>query len=153
VDRTKIFIILFIFISVINVFGQIDGEINNEDSSFSTCEAHLDSLVNKKVYTISEKMPEPEGGMNKLYKQLSQKINFSRIKFERIGVELDKIFIGFVVDTDGSIIGKRIIRSIDEIDVAEQMFSVISSLTWTPGYCNKEPVPVILIIPLQICLR
>ena len=70
-----------------------------------------------------------------------------------MGIEPDKIFVGFIVDENGKIVGQRIIRNIEKTKVAEQILNIITDTIWSLGYCNKKAVPVMMVIPIQICLR
>ncbi|MNR59339.1 Gram-negative bacterial tonB protein [compost metagenome] len=63
-----------------------------------------------------------------------------------------RVTIGFIVNSDGRIIGQRVIKNIDGSTIAKQMLVAISKIKWKPGYCNKNPVPVYLTIHFNLRL-
>ncbi len=141
--------ILLYFNIVINTYGQ-SNESNTNDQN---CKTEIDSLTGKLVYHFSHKIPEPESGMIALYKKISKELKFSREEFVSKGIDIQKIVIGFVVDIDGKIIGKRILGNGHSSSISEQTFKIISNSNWIPGYCAGQAVPVLFIFPIRICLR
>lgn len=135
---------------MIEVAAQSAGETK---SKHAKCEARLDTLTNKKVFLVSDISPEPEGGMMKLFEQLGKEIRFPPEKIQGQGIPEGKLFFGFVVDVDGSILGKRILKGDESSTMIEQVFDVISSIKWSPGYCNNEAVPFMMILPVVVCFR
>ncbi|MEN7547265.1 hypothetical protein AAG747_05060 [Rapidithrix thailandica] len=144
----KLFIFVLIVFQSVRALGQNDEKVNK-----SLCESHLDTLTNIEVYLTAEKIPEPNGGMTNLYKMISKTLIFPRQKFERMGIEPSKIIVGFIVNEEGRIIGKRIIQNIEGTNVAVQILKIITDFEWKSGFCDNKPVPVMMILPIQVCLR
>ncbi len=92
-------------------------------------------------------MPAVEGGMPALYKEIRKGIRFpSAGKFE-MG---SKVFVAFVVDANGQIIGKRVLRNITGTNIAEQILRIIGDMKWIPGTCNEKAVSTLMILPMIV---
>lgn len=78
------------------------------------CSSNLDSLLNKTVYSVFDKMPEPVGGDIELHRKLVQNLVYRQDSTNAIG---SKVYVGFVIDIDGKIIGKRIFGNIEGTDL------------------------------------
>jgi periplasmic protein TonB len=79
---------------------------------------------------------------NMRYPALAKELNIS-----------GKVFVYFVVGTDGRVCDVGIVKSLDpEID--KEAVRVVSMLpTWTPGRKGEKPVPVSFIIPINFKLK
>ena len=140
----------YIFIFCLRLCGQNKKVliINRE-----ICRAEIDSLTKKLVYHSTDKPPVPEEGITNLYKKISKSLIISSSDFNKYFYNTSKVFIGFVVDSKGRIIGKRILGNGTKSSITEQTFNVISASNWTPGYCNGQAVPVLVLLPIRVCFR
>jgi hypothetical protein len=59
-------------------------------------------------------MPEPVGGDIELHRKLVQNLVYRQDSTNAIG---SKVYVGFVIDIDGKIIGKRIFGNIEGTDL------------------------------------
>jgi len=116
------------------------GQINYID-----CTSEIDTLTGLTVYTYPDSIPTPKGGEKLLVKELT-KLD-SPLRCSTI---YGKIFVAFIVDTEGNINGKRVLRDIEETDFADQVFKLVEQLEWMPGTCQGEKVPTVRILGVRI---
>lgn len=116
------------------------------------CISLVDSLTKKEVYSVVETPPTPEGGYEKLYKEIASRFSISEEQATKFGID-SKIFVAFVVEPDGSVKGERVLKDIAGTDLAIQALNIISGFTWTAGVCENRSVPVMVLLPVQVCLR
>ena len=123
-------------------FGQTDS---------SECKSMVDTLTNQKVYIFVDKMPEPQGGSQELFKQLAHNVEFNG-REKDVPINGSMTIVSFVINEDGRITDKQTVKE-DFVGqkIPEQMFRVIESIKWIPGYCNGNPVKVKYTLPLRTC--
>ena len=133
--------ILFVFVfAVKGLFAQSVG-INAANSPLET------KLPD--VYTIVEEMPEPAGGINTFYQYVSSHIIYPQLAKED-GIQ-GKVFVKFVVETDGSLSDIRVLKGIERcVDCDNEAIRVVKSYTekWMPGKQNGIPVRVYYTLPI-----
>ena len=135
-------VLTVIMLQAIAVLGQ---DIQN-----NKCVLQIDTLTKLKVFTATEKMPEVQGGMEGLYKEVNKRLILpSSLK----DVGEIKLVVAFIVKDDGSIIGKRVIKNVKGTDLAEQYLNTIGSMKWKPGTCNGKKVSVLMVLPMYIELE
>lgn len=128
------------------------------------------------VYTIVEEQPQFPQGMKALFAWLGQNIKYPAVSREN-GVQ-GTVYVGFVVETDGSISNIQVKRGVkgvvrDTITVAElngmkgikvterpdysidnEAKRVIAAMPkWIPGKSNGQPVRVAYTLPLKFKLE
>lgn len=109
------------------------------------CQSIIDSVTNKEVYVFVEKMPEVVGGQEILYKALT------KLKYiNNYGDYSEKIWVSFIINVDGSISGKRIMRDPTGNLYGNQILKIIDDLEWIPGSCNNKKVSVLYTLPVLI---
>ena len=114
------------------------------------CVPQIDTLTKLKISKATEKMPEVQGGMEGLYKEVNKRLILpSSLK----DVGEIKLVVAFIVKDDGSIIGKRVIKNVKGTDLAEQYLNTIASMKWKPGTCNGKKVSVLMVLPMYIELE
>ena len=87
--------------------------------------------------------------MASLYKTLRETVKIeTTVNIEGHPHELS--VVGFVVCSDGKIIGERIIRKSPLPNLEEQILDVIRSQDWNPGFCQNQKVNVLVEFPLRI---
>ena len=137
--KSKIYILTCILFGIcLRSYGQADS---------LDCISMLDTLIERQVYTLVDKMPTPVGGDIILFEELK------KLKYpQKCGTLNSTILVAFIVDTSGQLIGKRIIKDIEGTDLADQVLTLIDNITWTIGSCNDKPVPVLFQMPIKISL-
>ena len=103
------------------------------------------------VYTIVEQMPEFPGGEAELIHYISKNIHYPQKAREK-GIQ-GRVFIGFIVEKDGSISNVRNLRGVDSELDAEAIRVVESMPRWKPGMHRGEPVRVSYQIPIVFKLE
>ena len=103
------------------------------------------------VYMIVEQMPEFPGGEAELIHYISKNIHYPQAAKEK-GIQ-GRVFIGFVIEKDGSVSNVRNLRSVDSELDAEAMRVVESMPKWKPGMHNGEFVRVSYQIPILFKLE
>ena len=99
------------------------------------------------AYHCLEKVAVNEGGQTALLRQ------YENITLDSIPADLDtKYIIAFVVEADGQITGERIIKD-KTGNVGQRMIKIAKSFKWTPAECDGRKVPMLVRLPLQMCLE
>jgi TonB family protein len=102
-----------------------------------------------KTFLIVEQPPSPEGGMEAFYRELARIITVPA-QTRRNGVE-GKILIEFVVETDGTTSGHRLMKGIDPAADQAALDALKSvNLKWNPGTQRGTPVRTSMVIPITI---
>jgi hypothetical protein len=113
----------------------------------TSCKTEFDSLTNRIVYVEVDKGAENEGGQSALMRQ------YAKITLDSIPDDFDtKFIIAFIVEVNGQIHGERVIKD-KTGTLGQQMIRIVKSFKWTPAECNGQKVPVLVKLPLQICLE
>ena len=103
------------------------------------------------VYQIVEEMPSFPGGDQKLMEYIAKNINYPQEARDK-GIE-GRVFIGMVIEKDGSVSKVKILRGIGG-GCDEEAERVISSMPkWMPGKVGGEPVPVSYMLPVNFKLQ
>jgi len=102
------------------------------------------------VYQIAEEMPQFPGGEKALMEYIAKNLTYPQEARDK-GVE-GRVFIGMVIEKDGSVSNVKVLRGISQECDAEAV-RVISSLPkWKPGKMKGEPVQVSYQIPINFKL-
>ena len=117
-------------------------EIEGEMPEITTGEVEGES----DVYQIVEQMPEFPGGEAELFHYISKNIHYPQEAKEK-GIQ-GRVFIGFIVEKDGSISNVRNLRGVDSELDAEAIRVIQSLPKWKPGKNNGEFVRVSYQIPI-----
>ena len=122
--------------------GQDIGDLNNmivgEDTTSTP-------------YAVVEQMPEFPGGEAALQRYLKNSVKYPNIAMEN-GIQ-GKVYVGFVVERNGSISNVRIARGVDASLDKEAMRVVRLMPKWIPGKQNGEPVRVSFTAPINFVLE
>jgi len=142
---TAILTIAFLTQSLDNPSYEKNRHVRYEEPK--DCKTQVDSLTKKTIYITVDREAANIGGQIALLRQ------FEKITLDSIPDDLDTRFIiAFVVDPSGQITGERIIK--DKIgNVGQRMIKIAKSFKWIPAECNGQKVPMLVKIPLQICLQ
>ena len=102
------------------------------------------------VFQIVDEMPRFPDGETKLMEYIAQNISYPQEARDK-GID-GRVFIGFVVEKDGSVSNVKVLRGIGG-GCDEEAVRVVSSLPkWKPGIMDGEPVRVSYQIPINFKL-
>jgi hypothetical protein len=129
----------------------------NAQTKYDSINAHynciegIDSLDGLPIYTITSKLPEYPGGIEKLYEFLTENVKYPKIdSIEEIQFT---IRVSFIVDTAGNCVNFCVInrRYPDKLTVFELecLRTYASMPKWIPGEAHGRKVPVSFIIPAR----
>ena len=131
--------------TLVTIFTTIFLTSNYQTNSF--CKTEKDSLTKKIVYISADKEAKNEGGQFALMRQ------YENSTLDSIPQDFDtKFIVAFVVETDGRITGERIVKD-KTGSVGQKMLQIAKSFKWTPAECDGKKVPMLVKLPLQICLQ
>jgi|GEM_PF-1348626 len=127
----------------------ITGDVCGQQTT-SSCIQIQDSILHKPIYTNVDKLPEPVGGMGTLNKAIYKQLKYPPGDAYYTG----KAIVAFVVQANGKIAGKRVIRdpSSESHLFSDQVVKIVSSLKWKPALCNNKPVASLYILPVNITI-
>ena len=113
------------------------------------CVIRLDSFGNGGHYSIVDSMPHFPGG-----NELVNKFILENLKIPEDFISWNsKVITQFVVDTNGHLSDKKIIKGINE-DLNNAVLAVLDKMPpWVPGKCNGRLVPVVFVLPVIIELQ
>jgi protein TonB len=108
-------------------------------------------LGSNEIFTVVEKMPEFEGGEDKLREFLSKNIKYPAMAREN-GIS-GTVYITFVVEGDGNITDVKSLRGLGG-GLTEEAVRVVKMMpNWTAGKQNGKPVRVQFTLPVKFTLR
>jgi len=139
--RVSVLMVLFL-LTTLNSFSQSEDVL-------SKCASKIDSVTKREVYIITDTMPEFPGGVDSLMKFISYNIRWPNTGEECMG----KVYISFIVETDGTLSDFKILRGICENYDNEAMRVVKMLPPFSPGKCKGMAVPVNYIIPIRFQLQ
>lgn len=103
------------------------------------------------IRSFAEVMPTYEGGMQSFYSFLSKEINYPKAA-KRMGVQ-GKVFVQFVVETDGTLTDLKIVKGIGA-GCDEEALRVMGLIPrFIPAKQGDVRVPVKMIIPINFKLE
>ena len=111
----------------------------------------ITSQEEETVFITVEEQPEFPGGFQSLIQYLSQNIIYPQES--RASGSQGKVFVRFVVDTDGSISDAEVIRSSGDIHLDREAVRVVKSMPkWKPGKLSGRAVRVYYTLPVSFKL-
>ena len=127
------------------VFEEIEGEMPEIFPEVGEVEGESD------VYQIVEQMPEFPGGVAELFHYISKNIHYPQKAREK-GIQ-GRVFIGFIVEKDGSLSDFKVLRGIGHGCDEEALRVVQSMPKWKPGMQRDKAVRVSYQIPINFKLE
>ena len=103
-----------------------------------------------KIYESVENEPEYPGGIDGFYKYLVKVMRYPAV--DRENNVTGKVFVQFVVETDGSLTQVKAVRGPSQTLMDEAIRSVKSSPHWKPGVQNGRKVRVQYTVPVNFTL-
>ena len=106
---------------------------------------------NQKVFDIVEQMPEYPGGQAALFEFISKNVKYpdDAVKKKVEG----KVFVIFVVDTDGKITDVSLLRKVFPSLDAEAIRVISAMPNWIPGKQKGQVVRVKYTVPIMFRLK
>ena len=106
---------------------------------------------NQKVFDVVEQMPEYPGGQAALFEYLSKNIEYPA-DAEKKKVE-GKVFVTFVVDSDGKITDVSLLKKVFPSLDAEAIRVISAMPNWIPGRQKGQAVRVKYTVPIMFRLK
>ncbi len=104
------------------------------------------------MFVIVEDMPKFNGGdLNDFRNYIQSKLNYPEEAAKK-GIQ-GKVFVQFLVDTDGEVINVKIVKGLHPALDAETVRAVRSSPYWEPGKQRGRNVSVMLSFPVNFILN
>ena len=133
----------------ININAEV--EQNEIIEEYVAPEVVEEEVVEQEIFQIVEEMPQFPGGEQKLMEFVAKNIKYPQIARET-GIQ-GRVFVGFVVEPDGSISNVKLLRGIGG-GCDEEAMRVIKSLPkWKPGKQRGKAVRVSYQIPVFFKLQ
>jgi TonB family protein len=107
--------------------------------------------IDRDVYILVEETAMPADGMPEFYKYIAKKLKYPA-QARRIGVE-GRVFVEFIVQTDGSITDANVIRGIGAGCDEEALKVIKDSPKWTPAKNKGVAVKQRLVLPISFALN
>ncbi|MBO5806622.1 MAG: TonB family protein [Bacteroidaceae bacterium] len=99
------------------------------------------------IHQVVEVQPEFPGGMKALMKYLQENIQYPRISRENNSQ--GRVFVRFIVNTDGSIQGAEVMKSSGDIYLDKEAVRVVSGMPkWSPARQSGKAVRVYFVLPV-----
>ncbi len=103
------------------------------------------------VFTIVEETASPQGGMPKFYEYVAMKLKYP-LEARSRGVT-GKVFVEFVIETDGTLSDTKILKGIGSGCDEEALQVIKSSPPWIPGRNNGVAVKQRMVLPILFKLN
>ena len=132
------------------------------DGSYSYEEKYVDGILKEGQnktgqapvvrYTVLEQQPEFPGGMPGLGNFLSENLRYP-VEAQKAGAE-GKVFISFVVCTDGTLCDYEVLKGVRP-DIDREALRVVKKMSgrWTPGVQRGKKVRVKYNLPINFALQ
>ena len=134
-----------------------DIEINAEVDQTEVIEEYVapeveeEEVVEQEIFQIVEEMPAYPGGDQKMMEYIAKNIKYPQIARES-GIQ-GRVFVGFVVEPDGSVSNVKLLRGIGGGCDEEAMRVIKSMPKWKPGKQRGKAVRVSYQIPVMFRLQ
>lgn len=126
---------------------EADQEMEVEIVEIEEEEEEIDEVFQ---FFVLEDKPEFPGGQKALLTYIAKNTNYPEIAKEN-GIQ-GRVFVGFVIDKDGSVTNVRVLRSVDPYLDSEAERVVKSMPAWKPGKQRGKAVKVQYQVPINFKL-
>lgn len=107
---------------------------------------------NERIWEDVEECPEFPGGDRALSRYLQQNIRYPKVS-RNAGTQ-GKVFVSFVINTDGGIQDVEILKSSGDYFLDKEAVRLVKSMPkWKPGRINAKPVCVKYVLPVNFGLK
>jgi protein TonB len=103
------------------------------------------------VFVRAENMPSFPGGLKAMYKYLGANTKYPE-QAQKDNVQ-GRVFIGFVVEKDGSIGNIKVLRPVNTFLDVEAIRVIKSMPKWTPGTQGGQKIRVSYTVPVNFALK
>jgi protein TonB len=139
----------------VEVEDDLDFDVEADDATefeeYIPPEEEEEEVEEQQIFQVVENMPEFPGGRGALMKYLATNIKYPPYAKEA-GIQ-GRVFINFVVETDGSITAVKVLRGIGG-GCDEEAIRVVKSMPkWKPGMQRGKPVRVSFNLPVKFTLQ
>ena len=132
---------------------EINAEVDQQEviEEYVPVEVEEEEVVEQEIFQIVEEMPAFPGGEAKLMEYVTKNIKYPQIARET-GIQ-GRVFVGFVVEPDGSVSNVKVLRGIGGGCDEEAMRVVKSMPKWKPGKQRGKAVRVSYMLPVNFKLQ
>ncbi len=132
---------------------EINAEVDQTEvlDDYVAPEIEEEEVVEQEIFQIVEEMPAYPGGDQKLMEYIAKNIKYPQIARES-GIQ-GRVFVGFVVEPDGSVSNVKLLRGIGGGCDEEAMRVIKSMPKWKPGKQRGKAVRVSYQIPVNFRLQ
>ena len=132
---------------------EINAEMDQNEviEEYVPVEVEEEEVQEQEIFQIVEEMPSYPGGEQKLMEYVAKNIKYPQIARET-GIQ-GRVFVGFVVEPDGSVSNVKVLRGIGGGCDEEAMRVVKSMPKWKPGKQRGKAVRVSYQIPVNFKLQ
>ena len=132
---------------------EINAEVDQTEviEEYVPVEVEEEEVQEQEIFQIVEEMPSYPGGEQKLMEYVAKNIKYPQIARET-GIQ-GRVFVGFVVEPDGSVSNVKVLRGIGGGCDEEAMRVVKSMPKWKPGKQRGKAVRVSYMLPVNFKLQ
>ena len=132
---------------------EINAEVDQTEviEEYVPVEVEEEDVQEQEIFQIVEEMPAYPGGDQKLMEYVAKNIKYPQIARET-GIQ-GRVFVGFVVEPDGSVSNVKVLRGIGGGCDEEAMRVVKSMPKWKPGKQRGKAVRVSYMLPVNFKLQ
>jgi protein TonB len=132
---------------------EINAEVDQQEviEEYVPVEVEEEEVQEQEIFQIVEEMPAYPGGEQKLMEFISKGIKYPQIARET-GIQ-GRVFVGFVIEPDGSVSNVKVLRGIGGGCDEEAMRVVKSMPKWKPGKQRGKAVRVSYMLPVNFKLQ
>ena len=132
---------------------EINAEVDQAEviEEYVPVEVEEEEVVEQEIFQIVEEMPAYPGGDQKLMEFIAKGIKYPQIARET-GIQ-GRVFVGFVIEPDGSVSNVKVLRGIGGGCDEEAMRVVKSMPKWKPGKQRGKAVRVSYMLPVNFKLQ
>lgn len=128
-----------------------DVDMDTEIEEFVPMDLDEEEIVEEEIFQVVESMPGFPGGDVELQRFLNKNISYP-IMARESGIQ-GRVYVTFVVETDGSITDVRVLRGIGGGCDEEAVRVVKMMPKWNPGKQRGKPVRVQFNLPVRFVLQ
>ena len=132
---------------------EINAEVDQQEviEEYVPVEVEEEEVQEQEIFQIVEEMPAYPGGEQKLMEFIAKGIKYPQIARET-GIQ-GRVFVGFVIEPDGSVSNVKVLRGIGGGCDEEAMRVVKSMPKWKPGKQRGKAVRVSYMLPVNFKLQ
>ena len=132
---------------------EINAEMDQNEviEEYVPVEVEEEEVQEQEIFQIVEEMPAYPGGDQRLMEYVAKNIKYPQIARET-GIQ-GRVFVGFVVEPDGSVSNVKVLRGIGGGCDEEAMRVVKSMPKWKPGKQRGKAVRVSYMLPVNFKLQ